>query len=130
MGAPLVLTIAPPDLDSLVLVLAASSVAALLARMHRTVVLPTVVVEIVLGIVIGPEVLGWASIDAYVLFLENLGLVGIGTDRGAITCEVGCRRSSIGAGTLLSVLARSRSWRFGSSGGGPERHTWCLHEEY
>ena len=27
-----------------------------------------------LGIVIGPEVLDWASPDAYILFLENLGL--------------------------------------------------------
>ena len=56
------------------LVLAASSLAALLSRIHRTIVLPTVIVEIVLGIVIGPEVLGWASTDAYLLFLENLGL--------------------------------------------------------
>ena len=53
---------APPDLDSLVLVLAASSLAALVSRIHRTLVLPTVVVEIVLGIVIGPELLGWATL--------------------------------------------------------------------
>jgi len=33
-----------------VLVLAASSLAALLSRIHRTIILPTVVVEIVLGI--------------------------------------------------------------------------------
>ena len=74
MGASLVLTVAPPDLDSLVLVLAASTLAALLSRVHRTIILPTVVVEIVLGILIGPEVLGWAEVDAYISFLENFGL--------------------------------------------------------
>src|SRR4051812_49037750 len=65
---------APPDLGSLVLVLAASALAALLSRIHRTLILPTVVVEIVLGIAIGPEVLGWARADAYLLFLQNIGL--------------------------------------------------------
>jgi Kef-type K+ transport system membrane component KefB len=64
----------PPDLGSLVLVLAASSLAALLSRVHRRVILPTVVVEIVLGILIGPEVLGWASMDAYLDLLQNFGL--------------------------------------------------------
>jgi Kef-type K+ transport system membrane component KefB len=46
-----------PDLRSLVLVLLASSLAALPSRFHQRVVLPTVVVEIVLGIVFGPQVL-------------------------------------------------------------------------
>ena len=66
---------APPDVRSLVLVLAASTLGAILSRIHHRVVLPTVVVEIVLGILIGPQVLGWASVDSYIAFLENFGLV-------------------------------------------------------
>ena len=66
--------VAPPDLDSLVLVLAASALGAILSRFHRRVVLPTVVVEIVLGIVIGPDVLGLAEVDAYIDFLAGTGL--------------------------------------------------------
>jgi Kef-type K+ transport system membrane component KefB len=64
-----------PDVDSLVLVLGAASAAALLSRLHRRVVLPTVVVEIVLGIVIGAEVLDIAEVDPYIEYLANFGLV-------------------------------------------------------
>ncbi len=64
----------PPDLRSLVLVLAAASMGALLSRLHTRVVLPTVVLEIALGILIGPAVLDIADADAYLDFLANLGL--------------------------------------------------------
>jgi Kef-type K+ transport system membrane component KefB len=63
-----------PDLTSLVLVLLATSTAALLARVHYRIVLPTVVVEIVLGILIGPDVLDIAEADAYIQFLSTFGL--------------------------------------------------------
>jgi Kef-type K+ transport system membrane component KefB len=63
-----------PDLSSLTLVLLASSLGALLSRVSRRIVLPTVVVEIVLGILIGPAVLGIAEVDSYLQFLSNLGL--------------------------------------------------------
>ena len=99
MSAPLVLTMAPPDLDSLVLVLAASSLAALVSRLHRTLVLPTVVVEIVLGIMIGPEVLGWASVDAYLLFLENLGLAFLFFFAGLEVIEKKVPRRAVARGT-------------------------------
>jgi Kef-type K+ transport system membrane component KefB len=62
------------DERSLVLVLASSAAAAFLSRIVRGLVLPTVVPEIVLGILIGPEVLGWASPGRYVDFLSNFGL--------------------------------------------------------
>jgi Kef-type K+ transport system membrane component KefB len=64
-----------PDVDSLVLVLGAASAAALLSRLHRRIVLPTVVVEIVLGILIGAEVLDIAEVDPYIEYLANFGLV-------------------------------------------------------
>src|SRR4029078_427989 len=106
MGAPLLLTVAPPDLDSFVLVLAASSLAALLSRIHRTIILPTVVVHIVLGILLGPEVLGWAGVDAYVLFLENLGLAFLFFFAGLeVMGKRGPRRSVArgGAGWAISI---------------------------
>ncbi|HEU0336670.1 MAG TPA: cation:proton antiporter [Gaiellaceae bacterium] len=64
-----------PDTGSLVLVLGASSLGALLSKLHHRVVLPTVVLEIVLGIAIGPEVLDWAEADSYIDLLANFGLV-------------------------------------------------------
>jgi Kef-type K+ transport system membrane component KefB len=63
------------DLGSLVLVLAAASAGAIVSRLHRRVVLPTIVVEIVLGILIGPHVLDIAQVDRYLAFLANFGLV-------------------------------------------------------
>ncbi|HEY7420966.1 MAG TPA: cation:proton antiporter [Gaiellaceae bacterium] len=65
----------PPDVGSLVLVLAASSLAVILSRVSRRLVLPTVVVEIVLGMLIGPQVLDIATADPYIQFLSNFGLV-------------------------------------------------------
>src|SRR5262245_29388931 len=47
---------------------------ALLSRIHRRVRLPTVVVEIVLGILIGPQVLDIANPGQDAAFLSNLGL--------------------------------------------------------
>ena len=67
-------TVAQPNLDWLVVVLAASALAAVLSRLHGRLVLPTVVLELALGILIGPEVLDWAEADAYVTFLSRLGL--------------------------------------------------------
>ena len=63
-----------PNLNWLVVVLGASALAAILSRLHGRLVLPTVVLELALGILIGPEVLGWAEADAYVTFLSRLGL--------------------------------------------------------
>jgi hypothetical protein len=55
-----------PDAGSLVLVLAAASAGAILSRLHRRIVLPTVVLEIVLGILIGPEGLDIAQVDTHI----------------------------------------------------------------
>jgi Kef-type K+ transport system membrane component KefB len=67
-------TIETPDIRSLVLVLLAASLAALLSRIHRRLILPTVVLEIVLGILIGPEVLDVAEADPYIRYLSGFGL--------------------------------------------------------
>ena len=70
----MVAQVVAPDLRSLALVLLASSLGALLSRLSRRVVLPTVVCEIVLGILIGPEALGIAEVDPYLQYLSTLGL--------------------------------------------------------
>jgi Kef-type K+ transport system membrane component KefB len=59
---------------SIVLVFLASTLAALVSRWHLRLVLPTVVVEIVLGIAIGPDVLGIASVNQYLAFMSSFGL--------------------------------------------------------
>jgi Kef-type K+ transport system membrane component KefB len=64
-----------PDAGSLVLVLAAASAGAILSRLHPRIVLPTVVLEILLGILIGPEGFDVAQVDSHIDFLSNLGLV-------------------------------------------------------
>jgi Kef-type K+ transport system membrane component KefB len=73
-STPLAAAASVADLDSIVLVLLASALGAVLSRVHRTLILPTVVVEIVLGMVIGPEVLDLAQVDVYLRFLANIGL--------------------------------------------------------
>jgi len=90
--------VAPPDLGSLVLVLAASTVAAIVARMHRRLILPTVVVEIVLGILIGPEALGFAESDPYIEFLSTMGLVFLFFFAGLEVVEKRVPRRALGLG--------------------------------
>jgi Kef-type K+ transport system membrane component KefB len=88
-----------PDLRSLVLVLLASSLGALLSRVSRHLVLPTIVVEIVLGIVIGPDVLDIAKVDAYLQFLSTLGLALLFFFIGLEVVEQKVPRASVVRGT-------------------------------
>ena len=88
-----------PDVRSLVLVLAASTVAAFLARLHHRLLLPTVVVEIVLGILIGPEALGFADSDPYIEFLSTIGLVFLFFFAGLEVVEKRVPRRALGLGT-------------------------------
>ncbi|MFJ8627406.1 cation:proton antiporter [Kitasatospora sp. NPDC093550] len=64
-----------PDPLTLVLIPAAAAAAPLLAdRLLRWIAVPTVVVEIVLGVLIGPDVLDWAHVDPLVDALSQFGL--------------------------------------------------------
>ena len=63
-----------PEARSIVLILLVSALGALLARIHGRIILPTVVLEIVLGVLIGPEVFGLAEMNDYIEVLSNLGL--------------------------------------------------------
>ncbi len=89
-----------PDAGSLVLVLAAASAGAILSRLHRRVVLPTVVLEIVLGILIGPEGLGLAEVDSHIEFLADLGLVFLFFFAGLELVEQRVARRSLVRGTI------------------------------
>ena len=95
----------PPDLDSLVLVLAGSTLGAIMSRLHHRVVLPTVALEIVLGIVIGPEVLGIAEADSYINFLANIGLALLFFFAGLEVVDKHVPRQSLAHGTSGWVLS-------------------------
>ena len=73
---------------------------AILSRLHRRIVLPTVVLEIVLGILIGPEGLGLAEVDSHIDFLANLGLVFLFFFAGLELVEQRVARRSLVRGTI------------------------------
>src|SRR5687767_9959287 len=63
------------DSASFLLVMGAAAVAATtVAVLPRSIAPPVVVIELLLGIVIGPEVLGLAESDEFIQFFSNLGL--------------------------------------------------------
>jgi Kef-type K+ transport system membrane component KefB len=93
------------DMRSVVLVLGASALAAILSRIFPGVVLPTVVPEIVLGIVIGPEALGWATAGQYVEFLSQLGLATLFFFAGVEVIEHRVPTGEIARGSAGWVLS-------------------------
>jgi Kef-type K+ transport system membrane component KefB len=62
------------DLQSLVVILIAAALAPLLVDLPSRLRLPAVVAEITLGILIGPQVLGFAEPEGVVEFLSTVGL--------------------------------------------------------
>jgi len=62
------------DLQSLVVILVAAALAPLIVDLPSRLRLPAVVAEITLGILIGPQVLGFAEPDGVVEFLSTVGL--------------------------------------------------------
>jgi Kef-type K+ transport system membrane component KefB len=66
-----------PDLTTLVIIAAVAVLAPIIADIPKRARIATVVVEIVLGIVIGPQVLDIADTDQFVDFLANLGLAAL-----------------------------------------------------
>ena len=96
------------EAQSLVFVFLATTLGAVLSRWHLRLVLPTVVVEIVLGILIGPEVLGLAEVDPYINFLSDFGLAllfffaGLEVIEHKVPLDV-LRRGTIGWGMSLAI---------------------------
>ena len=62
------------DSESFLTIVVVAALAAFVAAVPRRFALPVVVLELVLGIVVGPEVLGLAEPDEFVEFFSNLGL--------------------------------------------------------
>ncbi len=94
-----------PEARSIVLVLLASALGALLSRLHSWIVLPTVVLEIVLGILIGPEVLDIAEVNSYITALSNLGLAMLFFLAGLEVIEKRVQRRSLRLGTVGWALS-------------------------
>ena len=63
-----------PSLDNLLLVMAVAFAAPLVLGLFPRLQLPSVVLEIVAGIVIGPSVLGWAEVDEAIQVVALIGL--------------------------------------------------------
>ena len=125
---PLAATADNLDAGSLVLVLAAASAGAILSRLHSRIILPTVVLEILLGILIGPEGLGWADIDTYVDFLANFGLVFLFFFAGIELVEHRVARRSLlrGTGGWAISIAIGIGIGFGLNGAGVDSEGWLL----
>jgi len=63
------------DAESFFVIVVVAAVAAIaVATLPRSLAPPVVVVELLLGIVVGPEVLGLAHTDTFIAFFSNLGL--------------------------------------------------------
>jgi Kef-type K+ transport system membrane component KefB len=88
------------DLSSVVLVLLASASGAFLSRLHPGIVLPTVVLEVVLGILIGPDVLGWATVDEFIAFLSDIGLAFLFFFAGIEVIEQAVPRRALRLGSI------------------------------
>ena len=99
-----------PDLVSLTLVFCAAAVATIVSRLSPRLILPTVVVEIFLGILIGPDVLDIAESDQYIEFLSQFGLVflfflaGIEVIHSAVPRRL-LARGSVGWGISIALGA-------------------------
>jgi Kef-type K+ transport system membrane component KefB len=92
--------ISHPQLRSVVFILLASALAALLSRIHARIVLPTVVLEIVFGILIGPQALHIADVNQYSDVFADLGLAFIFFVAGMEVIEKRVERRLMGLGTI------------------------------
>lgn len=96
-----------PEYRSVVLVLLASTLGALFSRLSRRIILPTVVIEIALGMVIGPQVLDIAHVDPSVTLFANIGLAFLFFFAGVEVIEERVARRELRLGTsgwALSLL--------------------------
>jgi Kef-type K+ transport system membrane component KefB len=105
---PLAAELTEEEARSLVFVFLASTLGAVFARWHIRLLLPTVVVEIVLGILIGPEGLGIAEADTFVTFLSDFGLALLFFFAGLEVIEQhvplgALRRGTVGWGGSLAI---------------------------
>jgi Kef-type K+ transport system membrane component KefB len=112
----------PPlgTLGSLLVIVLAAALAPVLVDLRPAWRVPLVVAEITLGVAVGPQVLGWATADALIEFLSQLGmaflffLAGLELDFGRVR---GAPLRLAGLGWLLSVgLALALAWALERAG--------------
>ncbi len=96
----LVVAITHPQLSSVVVILLASTLGALLSRLSGRIILPSIVVEILLGIAIGPQALHLADVNSYTAVFADLGLAFIFFVAGIEVMEKRVARRLMGVGTL------------------------------
>ncbi len=99
-GALLAAELTREEARSLALVFLATTLGAVLSRWHMRLVLPTVVVEIVLGILIGPEVLGIAEVNDFISFLSQFGLALLFFFAGVEVIEHHVPKDTLRRGTI------------------------------
>src|SRR3954447_24122173 len=63
-----------PSFSGLLIVVAVAFAAPFLLGLFPRIRLPSVVLEIVIGIVVGPSVLGWVHVDATIQVISTIGL--------------------------------------------------------
>ncbi len=117
-----------PDLVSLALIFCAAALAALVSQLSARLVLPTVVVEIFLGILIGPQVLDIADSDQYIVFLSEFGLVVLFFLAGIEVVHSNVPRRLLARGTIgwgIS-LALGAAAGFALEAAGVEASGWLL----
>jgi Kef-type K+ transport system membrane component KefB len=102
---PLGAVLSHSEARSLVLVLVASAAAAFLSRIVQRFVLPTVVTEILLGIILGPHALGWVTVAKTLQFLANFGLATLFFFAGVEVVERHVPPRSIARGTFGWVIS-------------------------
>jgi len=117
-----------PDVSSLVLILLVSSLAAITSRLHHRLVLPSIVVEIALGILIGPDVFDFAETDPYIEFLSTIGLVFLFFFAGLEVIERKVPRATLFRGTEGWAISIAVALAVGVAleGAGVEAEWWLL----
>ncbi len=120
--------ISQAEARSLVLVFLASALGALFSRLYGRIVLPTVVLEIVLGIMLGPEVLDIAEVNDYLTFLSDLGLSLLFFFAGLEVIEKKVPRRALKLGTFgwALSLAIGLGLGFGLQRAGLDVEWWLL----
>jgi Kef-type K+ transport system membrane component KefB len=81
-------------------VFCAAALATIVSQLSKKLLLPTVVTEIFLGILIGPQVLDFAKTDQYIEFLSGLGLVFLFFLAGIEVIHSGVPRRLLARGSL------------------------------
>jgi Kef-type K+ transport system membrane component KefB len=102
------------DVGTLLVIAAVAVLAPVIAAVPRRLRVAVVVVEIVLGILVGPDVLGLAEPDVYTTFLATLGLAALFFMAGAEVDPPAIRGAPLrlaGAGWIASLgLAAAVAW--------------------